>query len=262
MLFRSFRVELEPGGASVVARIPRLVRIGERPALAWPSDCRETLEGERRAGAFLERRGVPYLDDPSNADPRFARTRVRALWPALEALDPRAAEHLAALGDDARAARSSLASRARRWQVRAEERGALRLSVLRAMAPAQRSAPLWPGWRHAGWRRIWSSTKQRFWPSMRGKRLKAVRQPRSAPMVRKRAARPGRNAPGLKAQLRIATTSCAKAVSLSAVREMLASSPKCMMLHDALQRSALNLNRQYPVALRAFGPLAIFDVSG
>ncbi len=59
-----FRVELEPGGASVVARIPRRVRIGERPALAWPSDCRETLEGERRAGAFLERRARLRCERP------------------------------------------------------------------------------------------------------------------------------------------------------------------------------------------------------
>ncbi len=34
--------------------------------------------------AWCEARGIPYLRDPSNADPRFARGRLRAAWPALE----------------------------------------------------------------------------------------------------------------------------------------------------------------------------------
>lgn len=35
--------------------------------------------------AFLEVRGINWAEDPMNADPRFARVRVRAAWPALEA---------------------------------------------------------------------------------------------------------------------------------------------------------------------------------
>ena len=126
VLFRAVRgTGIEGLAAIAPARADGILR----PIL----DCRR---GALRA--FLARRGVPFLEDPSNVDPRFARTQIRALWPSLEALDPRVTDHLAALADDARAARASLASRARRWQVRAEDRGALRLSVLRAMAPATR----------------------------------------------------------------------------------------------------------------------------
>jgi tRNA(Ile)-lysidine synthase len=34
--------------------------------------------------AWCEARGIPYLRDPGNADPRFARGRLRAAWPILE----------------------------------------------------------------------------------------------------------------------------------------------------------------------------------
>ena len=38
-----------------------------------------------RLRATLEARGTPWLEDPSNRDPAFARTRIRALMPALAA---------------------------------------------------------------------------------------------------------------------------------------------------------------------------------
>ena len=34
---------------------------------------------------FLRQRGEAWIEDPSNRDPRFFRTRLRASWPALEA---------------------------------------------------------------------------------------------------------------------------------------------------------------------------------
>ncbi|MCJ2072067.1 tRNA lysidine(34) synthetase TilS [Methylobacterium sp. J-030] len=34
--------------------------------------------------AWCEARGIPYLRDPGNADPRFARGRLREAWPILE----------------------------------------------------------------------------------------------------------------------------------------------------------------------------------
>ncbi|WP_342110587.1 tRNA lysidine(34) synthetase TilS [Methylobacterium sp. SI9] len=34
--------------------------------------------------AWCAARGIPYLRDPSNADPRFARGRLRGAWPILE----------------------------------------------------------------------------------------------------------------------------------------------------------------------------------
>jgi tRNA(Ile)-lysidine synthase len=51
--------------------------------------------------AYLTARGTKWIDDPMNADPRFDRARLRALWPALEAAGLRrervaaAAAHLA-----------------------------------------------------------------------------------------------------------------------------------------------------------------------
>jgi tRNA(Ile)-lysidine synthase len=52
-----------------------------RPLLAW-----------RRAElrALVEAAGAPFVDDPSNADPRHDRTRVRAALAATPALDPAA----------------------------------------------------------------------------------------------------------------------------------------------------------------------------
>jgi tRNA(Ile)-lysidine synthase len=47
--------------------------------------------------AFAQARGVPFVDDPSNTDPRFARTRIRALLTRLreEGLDAEALDRLA-----------------------------------------------------------------------------------------------------------------------------------------------------------------------
>jgi len=47
--------------------------------------------------AFAQARGAPFIDDPSNADPRFARTRLRALLAHLgrEGLDAEALDRLA-----------------------------------------------------------------------------------------------------------------------------------------------------------------------
>jgi tRNA(Ile)-lysidine synthase len=47
--------------------------------------------------AFANARGAPFIDDPSNADPRFARTRLRALLARLgeEGLDGQALDRLA-----------------------------------------------------------------------------------------------------------------------------------------------------------------------
>jgi tRNA(Ile)-lysidine synthase len=47
--------------------------------------------------AFANARGAPFIDDPSNADPRFARARLRALLARLgeEGLDAQALDRLA-----------------------------------------------------------------------------------------------------------------------------------------------------------------------
>lgn len=51
--------------------------------------------------AHIARHRVPHAIDPSNANPRFLRARVRGtLMPELERLSPRIVEHLCALADD------------------------------------------------------------------------------------------------------------------------------------------------------------------
>jgi len=56
----------------------------------------------------VARHGVPHRHDPSNADPRFLRSRVRAeAMPALERLGPRVVQHMCALADELCAARTA-----------------------------------------------------------------------------------------------------------------------------------------------------------
>ncbi len=53
---------------------------------------------------YLARRSIPFADDPSNADARFARARIRhQILPALAQENPRVAEALRALAASARA---------------------------------------------------------------------------------------------------------------------------------------------------------------
>jgi tRNA(Ile)-lysidine synthase len=51
--------------------------------------------------AHLHRHRIPFSVDPSNADPRFLRARVRhELLPLLETLSPRIVEHICRISDD------------------------------------------------------------------------------------------------------------------------------------------------------------------
>ena len=50
--------------------------------------------------AHIQRHDIPYAQDPSNADPRFLRARVRnELLPLMVDLSPRIVEHLCDLAD-------------------------------------------------------------------------------------------------------------------------------------------------------------------
>src|SRR4029079_18159666 len=52
---------------------------------------------------YLARRSIPFVEDPSNADPRFSRARVRhRLLPLLAEENPRVREALVALAAEAR----------------------------------------------------------------------------------------------------------------------------------------------------------------
>jgi tRNA(Ile)-lysidine synthase len=73
--------------------------LGMRPSsgdLIRPLLCLEGWETRR----FCAERGLTVVDDPSNADPAFARARARAgLVPALEELHPGAVRRVAAFAD-------------------------------------------------------------------------------------------------------------------------------------------------------------------
>lgn len=100
---------LRGGGPAGLAAMPRSAQrdgiTWARPWLAWP---REAIE------AYVRQHRLSYVDDASNADPRFARNRLRnKVWPALErafadaepqlhAAALRAAEAAAALDELAR----------------------------------------------------------------------------------------------------------------------------------------------------------------
>lgn len=73
---------------------------------------------------FVRRRGVDWIEDPSNDDPRFERVRVRRLLPSLEVIDPRAVEHLAVAAEEVRAARRLVRAHGARALARASVDGA------------------------------------------------------------------------------------------------------------------------------------------
>jgi tRNA(Ile)-lysidine synthase len=65
--------------------------------------------------AYLGERGLPHLEDPTNATPRFLRNRVRAeILPVLRALAPQVERALARAADLLRDDEQALASRGRR----------------------------------------------------------------------------------------------------------------------------------------------------
>jgi tRNA(Ile)-lysidine synthase len=60
---------------------------------------------------YLARRSIPFVEDPSNADPRFSRARLRLrLIPELARENPRVAEALIALAEAARGGTAAPAS--------------------------------------------------------------------------------------------------------------------------------------------------------
>lgn len=70
---------LRGGGAAGLAAMPRCV---QRDGITW---ARPWLDAPREAiEAYARRHRLRFVDDPSNADPRYARSRLRtAVWPAL-----------------------------------------------------------------------------------------------------------------------------------------------------------------------------------
>ncbi len=90
--------------------------------------------------AFCEARGLPFVTDPSNTDPRFARTGLRALAPLLEeaGMGPDAFARLAGRAARAEEALAAAAAELASQAVNAREAGRTRLAGdLLARAPAE-----------------------------------------------------------------------------------------------------------------------------
>jgi tRNA(Ile)-lysidine synthase len=82
---------LRGAGVAGLAGMPRQqVRDGVCWARPWLAQPREAIE------AYLVQHGLRHIEDDSNADPRFARNRLRLqLWPGLSAAFPQAEASLA-----------------------------------------------------------------------------------------------------------------------------------------------------------------------
>ena len=82
---------LRGAGVAGLAGMPRLI---EREGITW---ARPWLDTPREAiDAYVRRLRLRHIDDDSNADPRYARNRLRLqVWPALSAAFPAAEASLA-----------------------------------------------------------------------------------------------------------------------------------------------------------------------
>ena len=91
------------GPAGLAAMPAAFERHGQRFARPWLDQPREAID------AYLARHRLRAVDDPSNADPRFARSRLRAeVWPTLQAAFGDAETALAAVSRHAAEADAAL----------------------------------------------------------------------------------------------------------------------------------------------------------
>lgn len=136
---------LRGGGAAGLAAMPR---VAERDGIVW---ARPWLDQPVEAiEAYLRRHRLRHAEDPSNDDPRFARGRLRALWPALHASFPDAEPTLARAAERAAADAATLAEVAaadlRALQGEADAGGpppqALAVKPWLALPPPRRAAVL------------------------------------------------------------------------------------------------------------------------
>ncbi len=96
---------LRGGGVAGLAGMPRWI---ERDGIGW---ARPWLDHDPAdIAAYVRRHRLHHVDDDSNADPRFARNRLRLqVWPVLEQAFPQAGVTLAAAADWAQQATACLA---------------------------------------------------------------------------------------------------------------------------------------------------------
>lgn len=133
---------LRGAGAAGLAAMPARV---ERDGLVW---ARPWLERPREAiEAYLRRHRLRHVEDDSNADPRYARNRLRLeVWPALLAAFPQAE---ASLADAARRAQEAAQVAAGRAALDlatcVDDEGALKLAAWQGLDPvhAGQALRLW-----------------------------------------------------------------------------------------------------------------------
>jgi tRNA(Ile)-lysidine synthase len=123
---------LRGAGPAGLAAMPREA---QREGIVW---VRPWLEQPREAiDAYLRRRRLGYIDDPSNADPRLARNRLRhEVWPALAHGFEHAETSLVASATRAQEAAACLRELA---QIDASPDGGLHLSAWLMLSAARRA---------------------------------------------------------------------------------------------------------------------------
>lgn len=129
---------LRGGGPRGLAAMPRQAqRQGLTWARPWLDQPREAIE------AYVKRHRLRYVDDASNADPRFARNALRhRVWPALASAFPDAETTLAAAARQAQGA-VRLADEVAALDLPALLRdGALDVAAWRGLPPARRDNAL------------------------------------------------------------------------------------------------------------------------
>ena len=129
---------LRGAGPAGLAAMPRVV---ERDGLTWARPWIERTGAE--IGAYVASLDVDVATDPSNADPRFARSRLRAqVMPALRAAFPEADAALAAVARRAGEARAVLDEVAAEDLQRVGAGEALPLAAWRSLSAPRRTNAL------------------------------------------------------------------------------------------------------------------------
>lgn len=135
---------LRGGGPAGLAAMPVIaVREGLTWARPWLAQPRASIE------AYVRRHRLRCSDDASNADPRFARNRLRhEVWPALAAAFPDAEARLAAAASRAAEAAALIDEVASQDATAAFDGPALRIEHWRALSAPRRAALLrhWLRW--------------------------------------------------------------------------------------------------------------------
>jgi tRNA(Ile)-lysidine synthase len=126
---------LRGGGAAGLAAMPFCA---QRQGITW---MRPWLTQARRAiDAYVARYRLSWVDDQSNQDKRYARSRLRsAVWPALQRAFPDAEQSLAAAAARAQEASAALAELAALDMPGCVVDGALLVEPWRALSPARRA---------------------------------------------------------------------------------------------------------------------------